>query len=77
MTGLEVSHTFGSTEGRHTGGGDGEVESRGKTRHSEVKGEGERQMVVCSLWRMSLPSRGTRQEGMTKECEKGNLSRLQ
>ena len=34
-------------------------------------------MVAWSLWRMSLPSRGTGQEGMMrKECEKGNPSRL-
>lgn len=26
--------------------------------------EGERQIVALSFWRMSLPSRGTRQEGI-------------
>ena len=75
--GLEVSHTWGSTVGRLSGVGVGGAGRRGKTRHSEVKGEGERRIVACSFWRTSLPSRGTRQEGITRnEWEKGKPSRL-
>ena len=78
MMGLEVSHTWGSTAGRLSGVGVGGTGRRGKTRHSEVEGEGERRIVACSFWRMSLPSRGTGQEGiMRNEWEKGKPSSLQ
>ena len=76
--GLEVSHTGGSTVGSLPGVGVGGAGRRGKTRHSEIEGEGERQIVACSFWRMSLPSRGTRQKGITRnEWKKGKPSRLQ
>ena len=76
--GLEVSHTWGSTAGRLSGVGVRGAGRRDKTRHSEVEEEGERQIVACSFWRMSLPSRGTGQEGITRnEWEKGKPSRLQ
>ena len=75
--GFEVSQTWGSTAGRLSGVGVGWVGRRGKARHSEVEGEGERRMVACSFWRISLPSRGTEQEGiMRNEREKGKPSRL-
>ena len=78
VMGLEVSQTWGSTAGRLSGAGVGWAGRRGKTGHSEVEGEGERQMVACSFWRISLPSRGTRQEGiMRNKWEKGKPSSLQ
>ena len=47
-------------------------------RHSEMEGQGERRIVARSFWRMSLPSRGTGQEGITRnEWEKGKPSKLQ
>ena len=74
--GFRGVHTWGSTVGRLSGVGVGGAGRRGKTRHSEVEGERERRIVACSFWRMSLPSRGTRQEGITRnEWEKGKQVR--
>ena len=68
----------GSTAGRLSGAGVGWAGRRGKTRHSEVEGKGERRIVACRFWRISLPGRGTGQEGITRnEWEKGKPSRLQ